>query len=110
MSVVKIGRHPAEALTKLWGSTAIFCHIASMCLAIGEIPLSYAEHWAALATQIKSLQRAGELYGIFQSYHTEDTHSAGTFLREQCGALVQSLEQFRHDFADSLPSAADSPD
>jgi len=73
---------------------------------IGEVPLSYAEHWAALATQIKSLQRAGELYGLFQSYHTEDTYAAGTFLREHCGALVQSLEQFRHDFAGSLPSAA----
>jgi hypothetical protein len=59
-----------------------------------------------LATQIKSLQRAGEVYGVFQSYHQEDTYSAGTFLREQCGALIQSLEQFRHDFADSLPSAA----
>jgi len=72
----------------------------------GEVPLSYAEHWAALATRIKSLQRAGELYGLFQGYHTEDTYAAGTFLREQCGALVQSLEQFRHDFAGSLPSAA----
>jgi hypothetical protein len=59
---------------------------------IGEVPLSYAEHWAALATQIKSLQRAGELYGLFQSYHTEDTYAGGTFLREHCGALVQSLE------------------
>jgi hypothetical protein len=36
----------------------------------------------------------------------EDTYSAGTFLRAQCGALVQSLEQFRRDFAGSLPSAA----
>jgi hypothetical protein len=67
--------------------------------------LSYAEHWAALAAQIRSLQRAGELFGLFQSYHKEDTYAAGTFLREQCGALVQSLEQFRHDFAGSLPSA-----
>lgn len=68
--------------------------------------MSYADHWAALATRIKSLQRAGELYGLFQSYHQEDTYVAGTFLREQCGALVQSLEHFRHDFASSLPSAA----
>jgi hypothetical protein len=73
---------------------------------IEAIPLSYAEHWAALAAQIKSLQRAGELYRLFQSYHTEDTYAAGTFLREESGALVQSLEQFRHDFAGSLPSAA----
>jgi hypothetical protein len=73
---------------------------------IGAIHLSYAEHWAALATQIKSLQRAGELYGLFQSYHSEDSYGAGTFLREQCGALVQSLEQFRRDFAGSLPSEA----
>jgi hypothetical protein len=68
--------------------------------------MSYAEHWAALAAEIKSLQRAGELYGLFQSYHNEDSYGAGKFLREQCGALVQSLEQFRHDFAGSLPSAA----
>jgi hypothetical protein len=73
---------------------------------IGAIPLCYAENWAALAAQIKSLQRAGELYGLFQSYHTEDTYADGTFLREQCGPLVQSLEQFRQDFAGSLPSAA----
>jgi hypothetical protein len=68
--------------------------------------LSYAEHWAALATQIKSLQRAGELYGLFQSYHTEDSYGVGEFLREQCGVLVQSLEQFRSDFAGSLPTTA----
>jgi hypothetical protein len=74
--------------------------------AIGEIHLSYAEHWVALATQIKSLQRAGELYGLFQSYQSEDNYGAGTFLREQCGALVRSLEQFRDDFAGSLPSEA----
>lgn len=46
------------------------------------------------------------MYGLFQSYHMEDTYSAGTFLREQCGSLVQSLEQFRYEFAGSLPSAA----
>jgi len=68
--------------------------------------LSYAEDWAALATQIKGLQRAGELYGLFQSYHAEDSYGAGKFLRDQCGALVQSLEQFRRDFAASLPSVA----
>jgi hypothetical protein len=68
--------------------------------------MSYAEHWAALATQVRSLQRAGELYGLFQSYHSEDSYGAGEFLREQCGALVYALEQFRRDFADSLPPVA----
>ena len=66
----------------------IFCRIISTYYEVGAIPLSYAEHWAALAAQIKSFQRAGELYGLFQSYHKEDTYAAGTFLREQYGALV----------------------
>jgi hypothetical protein len=70
----------------------------------GGNDLSYAEHWAALATQIKSLQQAGELFGLFQSYHSEDSYGAGDFLREQCAVLVQSLEEFRRDFDASLPA------
>jgi hypothetical protein len=68
--------------------------------------MSYAEHWAVLATQIRSLQRAGELYALFQSYHNEDSYGAGQYLREQSGALVQSLEEFRRDFRGLLPAAA----
>jgi hypothetical protein len=37
--------------------------------------LSYAEHWAALATQIKGLLRAGELYGLFQSHRDADSYA-----------------------------------
>jgi hypothetical protein len=68
--------------------------------------MSYAEHWEALADQIKSLQRAGELYSRFQSYQKEDSYGAGQYLREQCGAIVQSIEQFRKDFDGSLPAEA----
>jgi hypothetical protein len=68
------------------------------------VQLSYSEYWAALATQIKSLQQAGELYGLFKSYQSEDSYGAGEFLREQCGRLVQSLEEFRRDFDASLPA------
>jgi hypothetical protein len=68
--------------------------------------LSYAEHWAALATQIKDLLRVGELYGLFQGHRDADSYGAEKFLREQCVALVQSLEQFRRDLVDSLPSTA----
>jgi hypothetical protein len=68
--------------------------------------LSYAVHWAALATQIKGLLRAGELYGLFQSHRDADSYGAEKFLREQCVALVQLLEQFQRDFVDSLPSTA----
>ncbi len=68
--------------------------------------MSYAEHWAALATQIRGLQRAGELYALFQSYHNEDSYGAGQYLREQCGTIVQSLEEFRRVFGGSLPAAA----
>ncbi len=65
--------------------------------------MSYAEHWADLSAQIRSLQRAGGLYALFQSYHNEDSYGAGQYLREQCGNLVQSLRDFRRDFNDSLP-------
>lgn len=68
--------------------------------------MSYIEHWAALSAQIKGLQTAGELYAQFQGYHEEDTYGAGKYLREQCGQVVQSIELFRKDFADSLPGDA----
>lgn len=67
--------------------------------------MSYAEQWTALATQIKGLVRAGELYGLFQSYRDSDTYGAGKFLREQCVALIQVIEKFRHDFLQVLPPA-----
>ncbi|MCK1283624.1 hypothetical protein IVB41_06690 [Bradyrhizobium sp. 44] len=66
--------------------------------------MSYAEQWAALATQIKGLVRAGELYGLFQSHRDADSYGAEKFLREQCVTLAQSLEQFRRDFVHALPS------
>jgi hypothetical protein len=69
-------------------------------------PMSYAEHWVALAAQIKSLQKAGELYSRFQGYHQEDSYGAGQYLLEQCGASVQSLELFRRHFAGTLPPEA----
>lgn len=69
-------------------------------------PMSYAEHWAALATQIQGLRNAGELYARFQGYHQEDSYGAGAYLREQCGVVVQSLEAFRRDFGGSLPPPA----
>src|SRR5260370_42328588 len=68
--------------------------------------MSYAEHWAALSDQIKSLLAAGELYASFQGYHAEDSYGAGEFLREQCSAVISSLEQFRRDFANALPAEA----
>jgi hypothetical protein len=68
--------------------------------------MSYAEQWAALAARIKGLQSAGELYGLFQSYHKEDTYGAGPFLREQCEAVVQALRRFRNEFESSLPPEA----
>lgn len=71
-----------------------------------EITMSYIEHWAALSAQIKSLQTAGELYARFQGYQTEDSYGAGKYLREQCGAVVQSIDSFRKAFADSLPKEA----
>ena len=69
--------------------------------------MSYAEHWAALAIRIKSLQSAGELYSRFQGYHQEDTYGAGEYLREQCEAAVQYLEHFVKEFHSSLPREAE---
>jgi hypothetical protein len=68
--------------------------------------MSYAEHWFALSALIKSLQTAGELYARFQGYHQEDSFSAGSYLRERCGSAVQSLQEFRRQFASSLPPEA----
>jgi hypothetical protein len=68
--------------------------------------MSYAEHWFALATRIKSLQSAGELYARFQSYRTEDAFRVGRYLRDQCADAIFSLEVFRGDFANSLPPEA----
>jgi hypothetical protein len=66
--------------------------------------MSYGERWFALAAKIKSLQQAGELYARFMGYQTEDSYGAGRYLREQCGAIVVSLEEFRRDFANALLS------
>jgi hypothetical protein len=68
--------------------------------------MPYAEQWAALATRIKSLQSAGQLYGLFQTYQKEDSYAAGAFLREQCEAVVGELRRFHADFAGSLPREA----
>lgn len=68
--------------------------------------MSYAEHWFALATRIKSLQSAGTLYACFQGYHKEDSFKVGRYLRDQCGAAVSSLEAFRREFDSSLPPEA----
>src|SRR5262249_17806597 len=68
--------------------------------------MSYPERWVALATKIKGLQQAGELYSRFQSYQMEDSYGAGKFLREQCAVAVQALETFRSDFDATLPSEA----
>jgi hypothetical protein len=68
--------------------------------------MSYGEHWFALATRIKSLQSAGELYASFQSYLMEDSFRVGRYLRDQCSAAIFSLEAFRRDFASSLPPEA----
>ena len=68
--------------------------------------MSYAERWAALVAQIRGLQSAGELYSRFQGYHQEDSYGAGEFLRQQCRAVIRSLELFREEFASSLPPDA----
>jgi hypothetical protein len=68
--------------------------------------MSVRDSWFALSGLIKGLQEAGELYSRFQGYHQEDSYGAGMFLRERCGAAVSSLERFRRDFAQSLPSNA----
>jgi len=54
----------------------------------------------------KAFSERASCTGFSRAIIKEDTYVAGTFLREQCGALVQSLEHFRHDFASALPSAA----
>jgi hypothetical protein len=68
--------------------------------------MSYDEQWAALATRIKGLQSAGDLYARFQSYHQEDSYGAGQLLNEQCAAVVRSLQLFRDNFAGVLPPEA----
>src|SRR5215510_2124052 len=68
--------------------------------------MSYMESWLALSARIKGLQAAGELYARFQGYHQEDNYGAGRYLREQCGAAVDSLQRFRQHFAGSLPDDA----
>jgi hypothetical protein len=68
--------------------------------------MAVADSWFALSAFIKGLQEAGELYSRFMGYHQEDSYGAGKFLREQCGTAVFSLEQFRREFAQSLPKDA----
>jgi hypothetical protein len=68
--------------------------------------MSQSDSWFALSGFIKGLQRAGELYARFMGYHNEDSYGAGKYLREQCAIAVGGLEQFRRDFAESLPKDA----
>jgi hypothetical protein len=68
--------------------------------------MPHAAHWFALATQIKGLQRAGELYAGFQEVQKEDSYGAGKYLRERCGSVVSGIATFRRDFENSLPSEA----
>jgi hypothetical protein len=68
--------------------------------------MSYVKHWLALATRIRSLQEAGELYARFQGLQREDNYGAGIYLGEQCGAAVLALREFRNHFGDTLPGEA----
>lgn len=68
--------------------------------------MSYIETWDKIASRIKGLQRSGELYGLFQSYHQEDSYGAGRMLREQCELTIISIEGFLSDFKTVLPSEA----
>jgi hypothetical protein len=68
--------------------------------------MSQTGEWFALSGFIKGLQEAGELYARFMGYQKEDNYGAGQYLRAQCGIAVRALEQFRTDFAKSLPSNA----
>lgn len=67
-----------------------------------EVSMSYTEHWAALAARIGGLRSAGALSASFGP----DNYGAGRFLLEQCGFAVQTLEEFRRDYAASLPPQA----
>jgi hypothetical protein len=69
--------------------------------------MSYAEHWFALATRIRGLQSAGELYARFEAL-AADSFGSGRYLRDQCRDVIQSLEDFRNGFANSLPPEAKS--
>jgi hypothetical protein len=71
----------------------------------GEL-MTYIEQWSALASRIRGLTSAAELYSRFQAYHLEDMVGAGPYLRQQCAAAVESVEEFRRDFAESLPPEA----
>jgi len=68
--------------------------------------MSLTDSWFALSGFIKGLQEAGELYARFMGYHNEDSYGAGKYLREQCEIAVSALEQFRGNFAKSLPKDA----
>jgi hypothetical protein len=68
--------------------------------------MAYTEHWQALATRIRGLRSAGELYALFQSYHQEDSYGVGKELAEQCRSTVAALQQFGQNFIHSLPPQA----
>ena len=68
--------------------------------------MAFSETWFALVARMKSLQSAGELYARFQSYQHEDSYGAGGYLREQCGSVINALEEFRRDYEHSLPAEA----
>lgn len=71
-----------------------------------SLQMSLAASWFALSGLIKGLREAGELYSRFMSYHQEDSYGAGKYLREQCEIAIVALEQFRQEFAGSLPKDA----
>lgn len=68
--------------------------------------MSQTDAWAALSGFIKGLQSAGELYVRFQSDNRADGYGAGNFLRDQCIQAIGALNDFRQNFARSLPDTA----
>ena len=70
--------------------------------------MAYAEHWQALATRIRGLRSAGELYGLFQSYHREDSYGVGEEL-SRAGVVLFRQEQERDLVRREANVANDAP-
>ena len=77
-------RRRLKIIPNAFGERAVRCLKSDLVFGshrIEKLPMSYAEHWFALATRIKSLRMAGELYASFQGYQQEDSFRATVLAR-----------------------------
>ena len=68
--------------------------------------MTYFEEWRTIATLIRSLAKAGEIYARFRQVNSSDTYGSAKALRKRCAVVLSNLENFSAVHAATMPPKA----